>query len=210
MGNGLLPGMHSTRPVSLKSNIINTPNKKAGFIDSCNYGYTKTSTDSLLCKYITSSDFFKITTKQVDIKELHSHLDFHLTCNLISTRVTICSKFNLPLWYSLLNSYVDQNIVQFLAFGFPLDVINKANFRPNLLVENHQSSLRFKEAVAGFLQTETLEGAILGPFSFPPIQDLHCSPLLTRPKGPGKRRVIVNLSWPIGYSVNDHVQTNSY
>ena len=209
MGGGPSSGMHPTRPGSIHSNIINTSNKRAS-INRCNYGYTKTSTDSLLSKHNTSSDFFKITTNQVDIRDLHSCLDFYLTYNLISTRVTICSKFNLPLWYSLLNKYVDQNIVQFLAFGFPLDVKDKANFRPNLLVRNHQSALRFKEAVAGFLQTETLEGAILGPFNYPPIHNLHCSPLLTRPKGPGKRRVIVNMSWPIGYSVNDHVQTNSY
>ena len=33
----------------------------------------------------------------------------------------------------------------------------------------------------------------------------HCSPILTRPKDDNKRRVIVNLSYPPGQSLNDQV-----
>ena len=51
----------------------------------------------------------------------------------------------------------------------------------------------------------------MGPFGKPPIQGLHYSPMLTRPKaGPDNRRVIVDLSWPHGKSVNDLVCQDTY
>ena len=34
---------------------------------------------------------------------------------------------------------------------------------------------------------------------------IHCSPLMTRPKDLNKRRVILDLSYPQGASVNDYV-----
>ena len=38
----------------------------------------------------------------------------------------------------------------------------------------------------------------------------HCSPLLTRPKDNGKRRVILDLSFPKGASVNDAVDSQAF
>ena len=48
-------------------------------------------------------------------------------------------------------------------------------------------------------------GAILGPVTYIPDKDYHCSPLLTRPKDTHKCRVILNLSHPQGDSVNHYV-----
>ena len=51
----------------------------------------------------------------------------------------------------------------------------------------------------------------MGPFKTPPISSLHCSPMLTRPKaGSTNRRVIMDLSWPHGKSVNGMVGNNVY
>ena len=48
-------------------------------------------------------------------------------------------------------------------------------------------------------------GAILGPVAKVPHDNYHCSPLLTRPKDLNKRRVILDLSYPAGASVNHFV-----
>ena len=54
-------------------------------------------------------------------------------------------------------------------------------------------------------------GAILGPFDEDPIDNIHVSPFLTRDKPGGThRRVIVDLSFPHGYSVNAGVQSDTY
>ena len=51
----------------------------------------------------------------------------------------------------------------------------------------------------------------MGPFKIPPFNSLHCSPMLTRPKvGSTNSRVIVDLRWPHGKSVNDMVCNNVY
>ena len=46
---------------------------------------------------------------------------------------------------------------------------------------------------------------MLGPFKHIEFQDFHCSPLLMRPKDNGNRRVILDLSFPRGASVNEAV-----
>ena len=50
---------------------------------------------------------------------------------------------------------------------------------------------------------------MLGPFKNSPIENLHVSPFLTHDKpGSSHRRVIVDLSFPHGYSVNAGVQSD--
>ena len=52
---------------------------------------------------------------------------------------------------------------------------------------------------------------MLGPFSDPPIENLHISPFMTRDKSSStNRRVIIDLSWPLGNSVNSGVESDSY
>ena len=54
-------------------------------------------------------------------------------------------------------------------------------------------------------------GAMLGPFKGPPINQLHMSPFMTREKSSSdKRRVIIDLSWPKGQSVNSGVASDQY
>ena len=62
-----------------------------------------------------------------------------------------------------------------------------------------------------FLNTEISHKAIVGPYTATPLSQLQCSPMLTRPKATtNKRRIIVDLSWPRGLSVNDCVSSSLY
>ena len=52
---------------------------------------------------------------------------------------------------------------------------------------------------------------MLGPFNEVPIENIHISPFLTRDNPGGTHRcVIVDLSFPHGYSVNAGVQSDTY
>ena len=68
----------------------------------------------------------------------------------------------------------------------------------------------FKDHVDHYIKTEKEHGAILGPFKDPPFP-LHTSPFLTREKSNStNRRVIVDLSWPLGKAVHDAVHPDKY
>ena len=65
--------------------------------------------------------------------------------------------------------------------------------------------------VTHYVATELSHGALLGPFAGPPTSACHYSPLMTRIKKDSKfRRVIIDLSWPKGQSVNDGISRTDY
>jgi hypothetical protein len=72
--------------------------------------------------------------------------------------------------------------------------------------------LNYIEHVKNYIIEEMNEGAILGPYESLPYDDVHISPLMTRPKNENKRRVIVDLSYPYEYgrSVNSVTYPDIY
>ena len=65
--------------------------------------------------------------------------------------------------------------------------------------------------IKAYLEEEKKFQAILGPYNVSPLRNLHVSPLMTRDKpGANHRRVIVDLSYPQGHSVNARVDGDSY
>ena len=76
-------------------------------------------------------------------------------------------------------------------------------FKPNTIVSNHSTAKQFPACIQDYFKTKITHMAIMGPYSNPPVAGLLCSPMLTRPKtGCDNRRVIVDLSWLHGKSVN--------
>ena len=49
-----------------------------------------------------------------------------------------------------------------------------------------------------------------GPFTSAPLQKLHCSPLGSREKKDGSRRLIMDLSQPMGGSINEGIDKESF
>ena len=119
-------------------------------------------------------------------------------------RFPIKSGLNLPAWEHYLKDYPDQRLFQYLKFGFPLSLTNP-DVLHNTEIKNHFSALQYPTAVQDYLDKEKSLGAMLGPVSRVNYPGFHCSPLLTRPKDTDKRRVILNLSYPHGCSLNDNV-----
>ena len=119
------------------------------------------------------------------------------------------SKLNYEKWAQYLTTYWDWQLPLLIKYGFPLDF--DRTFDTNSQKINHKSATEYPEHVTAYLQEELNNEAILGPFKTPPIDNLHVSPLMTRDKGSSvNRRVIIDLSWPLGHSVNSGVGGDCY
>ena len=76
---------------------------------------------------------------------------------------------------------------------------------------NHKSALQYPSHVDVYLTDEMNHGAMLGPLRDPPIDNLRISPFMTQDKSSSdNRRVIIDLSWPKGQSVNSGVDSDRY
>lgn len=101
-------------------------------------------------------------------------------------------------------------MVDFLTYGWPINYT--ASTRPVSSSHNHLSALNFDSHVQAYLDTELSYNAIAGPFHHPPFgDDFVCSPLQTVPKrGSSTRRVVMDLSFPQGSSVNNGIPPDTY
>lgn len=115
-----------------------------------------------------------------------------------------------PIKSDVLHTYIEGYIkeeVQFLidgfTFGFRIPISGKS-YENNC--KNHPSAIRNKSEVNKKLNVELGKGRILGPFVTKPI-GLVCSPLALVPKKePDKYRLIHDLSYPKGCSINSVIE----
>ena len=113
-------------------------------------------------------------------------------------------------WRELLQDYEDTVVCDFLEFGWPV------GFMPTTLLvfdlRTHRGAILFSEQVTTYLTKEISLGRVSGPFDTVPFIDgFVVSPLNTVPKRySAERRVIVDLSWPCGTSVNDGIPSDSF
>ena len=129
--------------------------------------------------------------------------------NYMEARLPVDSQLKVDAWKRHLGNYWDKQLLQLLEFGFPLD------FNRNCLLRhepgNHKSATEFPRDVDAYIAEELKYDALLGPFDTHPIASGHCSPFMTRAKpNSDRRRVIIDLSWPVGASVNAGIDKTSY
>ena len=129
--------------------------------------------------------------------------------NFLGARLPVTSQLNVKVSQSLLKDYWDQQLLQLLQFGFPLDFNRACPLSHD--AGNHSSANEFPTDVDAYIDEECRYGAILGPFQVNPIVNVHNSPFMTRNKpNSDRRRVIIDLSWPLGSSVNSGIDKNTY
>ena len=116
----------------------------------------------------------------------------------------------MPSWRSYLKGYPDAQLCEFLEYGWPMNHTAPLPPQPDYI--NHMSATAYPEAVNTHLTQEIAMGAIIGPFSSPPFVTMfQPNPLMSRPKrNTDQRRIILNLSWPIGHSTNDGIPSHIY
>ena len=123
-----------------------------------------------------------------------------------------CNKMNIALWRHLLVDYHDKIVCEFLEFGFPLD-FDKTVYLNTDERRNHKGAREHPNFVTQYLRKEIEKTRIVGPFECNPLSVLiMVSPLNTVPKSSSdERRVIVDLSWPIGRGcVNSGISKELY
>ena len=129
--------------------------------------------------------------------------------NFLGVRTPVNSQLKVQVWEKYLSEYWDNQVVHLLKYGFPLDF----NIDCKLYCDkqNHSSAVNYPNDIQAYLQEEISHGAILGPFSDNPVESAHYSPFMSRDKpGSKTRRVIIDLSWPKGNSINDGIHKDSY
>ena len=129
--------------------------------------------------------------------------------NFAEARVPVPSALHIEQWRIWLANYPDGKLVDYLAFGWPVNFDRRSHLVATN--HNHPSADQFPADVEYYIATEQRHGALAGPFGSPPVEWLHTSPLMTRPKKDAKfRRVIVDLSWPSGAAVNEGIDSHFY
>ncbi len=121
----------------------------------------------------------------------------------------------MGIWRHLaeLTALPDTTLCDHLEFGFP------AGFHGDITLvaaqKNHFSAVRDATKVKEFIDNEVVFNALLGPFTLPPFEPwVQVNPLMTKdkriPGGKFKKRIITDLSWPHGNSVNDGIGPDLY
>ena len=128
--------------------------------------------------------------------------------NYRQCRINVPTELNIENWRALCSNYHDQKLLDYLEYGFPL-CMNRDQFQLNTECTNHPSAVNFSSDVDAYFRKETKHKAIVGPCENIPFP-IHYSPLLSRPKEGDTRRIIVNMSFPYGSSVNDNISNNEY
>ena len=129
--------------------------------------------------------------------------------NFMQARIPVQSQLNVNAWKRYLTNYWDSQLTELIEFGFPLDF----NRSSPLIHEpgNHKSAVEFPADIEAYIEEEKKYGTLLGPFDNHPIPSGHCSPFMTRAKPNSDRhRIIIDLSWPLGASVNAGIDKTSY
>ena len=129
--------------------------------------------------------------------------------NFQGARIPLRSELNRPAWHSLFAGYHDPLLLDCLEFGWPTNYKPGAPLRSTF--QNHGSGVAFLDDIENYVHTELKHGALLGPFQVTPVFPLHLNPLMRRPKKNfTTQRVIMDMSWPNGQSVNDGIPSDSY
>lgn len=122
----------------------------------------------------------------------------------------IVTPLKLSAWRHMLLSYPDRELAHFFLqglacgfrIGFKAEEVNLKSLRRNM-----QSALIHPEVVEAYIANEIQEGRVVGPFPVSTFPSAHISRFGVIPKHgqPNKWRLIIDLSHPVGRSVNDGI-----
>ena len=136
-----------------------------------------------------------------------------LVPSLLAVQVLVYSQV-FPQYFSPCAAcYSYRDVHDFVAqTGKPNYLVARVPVPSTLNISTWRGALLFSEQVTAYLTKEISLGRVAGPFDAVPFTDgFVVSPLNTVPKrDSAERRVIVDLSWPCGTSVNDGIPSDSF
>lgn len=135
--------------------------------------------------------------------------DTRIPSRAIQQASQIISPLVASAWSRLLVAHSNRPLVERLVDGIVhgVDVHFRGPRRQSPRLSINQPSANAQAAqVSADIEAEVAAGRKAGPFDVPPFLGFVCSPLGAVPKKNGKVRIVHNLSWPIGASVNTHIE----
>ena len=185
-------------------NVIDDDQEEKGLVKVKNEGVEK-----LCC----CGSVFKISGDKVwDLVDLFEHIYASGSPNYARCRIPLpYSNLNISAWREKLQGYDDVIVCEYLEYGFPLDV-NKNQKLSYDERRNHKGARDYPQFIDKYFKRECTAGRVAGPFRYNPLSvPLVVSPMNSVPKDSAdERRVIVDLSWPSGASVNDGISKDVY
>ena len=111
-------------------------------------------------------------------------------------------------WYKYLSDHPDPKFTEYIVNGICKGVdIGYTGPRRARVHDNWPSVSKYNQAVSKVLTNDVVRGRKAGPFATPPFKNFVGSPMGAFPKkhSPDKYRVIHDLSWPPGASINEGI-----
>ena len=98
--------------------------------------------------------------------------------NYKAARIPIQSSLNVKAWEAHVQGYSDNQVLQYIKFGYPLSLKN-AEQLCNKDTTTHYSACQYPSEVQKYIDKEKSFGALLGPVQCVVHPHYHCSPLMT-------------------------------
>ena len=138
----------------------------------------------------------------------HSNRPESTFCPLPSAK---SCNIDIVLFKKLLESHPDRSLVDYivdgLTYGFDIGFTGEFSAtRPKNLRSADQNKVLIQQAI----DKEIARGHTAGPFTQPPFPQTHCSPIGSAPKKDGTARLIMDLSQPRGYSINEGISKEDF
>ena len=180
----------------------------------------ETIKNNCMCSHSKRCEICKVTKKffndvSLKIVNLHEMVKQSGKPNYKGCRVIVNNKINTEFWNRMLIGYNDTLVIELLQYGFPLDFQGDVHCFPKIELwknKNHKGAESFPVQITNYLEKKKSNFSIIGPFKSNPFTDpLIISPLNTVPKkDTEERRVILDLSFPRGCSINDFISKDRY
>ena len=110
-------------------------------------------------------------------------------------------------YYEPILAKTDPTLVDQLEFGFDMGIQNEESI--NIPVTNHRSARDEFQVIDEFIIKHHKDGSLLGPYLFNPLPvHVKPSPMQVAKSSSGKKRPVLDMSYPKGSSVNDSISSN--
>ena len=106
-----------------------------------------------------------IYTNPVDV---HRKVKQTGVSNFVAARIPVKSQLNIEKWKEALIGYWDQQLLQLIEYGFPLDINRACRFHHEGV--NHNSVTQFPEDIEAYISEEAHHGAIISPLKEIPLK----------------------------------------
>ncbi|MES9881884.1 MAG: hypothetical protein ABW185_13480 [Sedimenticola sp.] len=162
------------------------------------------------CKLCIASGFEDIKRNEF-LLHVHEQVFNSGKYNFEGCRIRINDKLNFEFLRHMLMNYCDKDVCDLLEFGFPLGCIEETSASVKI-PKNHKGARLFPSELENYFNKELGRKTILGPFNKNPFKQVPViSPLNSVPKkDTTERRIILDLSFPKGNSLNDTILKDFY